>query len=170
MNCPHCHLEMSLVEYEGVLIHTCDECGGEFVGPAELAHITRTREQKFPAVLQQALSDRQPVAGVPVEETEREVACPACSAPMQVINYCCDTGVCIDRCGQCRGIWLDNGELEKLQVLLERWGDEAPEKIRAIAGDLERVRRETAQKTGAAFAGSRFAFINALMNWFLDAA
>ena len=170
MNCPHCSSEMNLVEYEGVLIHTCDECGGEFVGPAELAHIARTREQKVPTILQQALSDHAPVAGVPVEQTERQLTCPACNSHMNVINYCCNTGVYIDRCEQCGGVWLDTDELEKLQALLERWGDEAPEKIRAIAGDLERTRRETAEKTGNTFAGSRFAFINALMNRFLDAA
>lgn len=170
MNCPNCGTEMNLIEYEGVLIHTCESCGGEYLGPAELAHIARTREERFPESLQAELSACDPVTGVPVEETERQLYCPACNSPMKVVNYCCNTGVFIDRCEQCDGVWLDKDELEKLQVLLERWSDEAPAKIKQMAGDLEKARREAVESTSDAFAGSRFSFINALMNRFLDAA
>jgi Zn-finger nucleic acid-binding protein len=37
--------------------------------------------------------------------------CPACKNPMIVLELDC---VEIDHCTQCRGIWLDNGELEQL--------------------------------------------------------
>ncbi|MCC6730510.1 MAG: zf-TFIIB domain-containing protein [Chthonomonadales bacterium] len=37
--------------------------------------------------------------------------CPACSAPLQLTER---QGVEIDYCPQCRGIWLDRGELDKL--------------------------------------------------------
>ena len=96
--------------------------------------------------------------------------CPSCNGSMRVTNYCGDSGVCVDRCDACGGLWLDHLELEKVQVLLEQWADDAPAQIQAVAGELENVRRETAERLDNAFAGSRFAFVNALINRFLDAA
>ena len=40
-----------------------------------------------------------------------ELACPLCKAALREVNR---EGVTIDVCGQCRGIWLDRGELDKL--------------------------------------------------------
>lgn len=37
--------------------------------------------------------------------------CPNCESGMQQVNR---DGVQIDVCSQCRGVWLDRGELEKL--------------------------------------------------------
>lgn len=43
-----------------------------------------------------------------------ELACPLCRAALREVNR---EGVAIDVCGQCRGIWLDRGELEKLLAM-----------------------------------------------------
>lgn len=40
-----------------------------------------------------------------------ELACPLCRAALREVNR---EGVAIDVCGQCRGVWLDRGELDKL--------------------------------------------------------
>jgi hypothetical protein len=53
---------------------------------------------------------------------------------------------------------------------MERWADEAPQQLQAIAGKLEVARREVAEQTNDAFTGSRFAFVNALINRLLDVA
>ena len=37
--------------------------------------------------------------------------CPKCGSDLDEINY---QGVMIDRCNECKGIWLDSGELELL--------------------------------------------------------
>jgi len=39
------------------------------------------------------------------------LVCPVCQASMRETNK---NGVLIDVCTQCRGVWLDRGELEKL--------------------------------------------------------
>ncbi|MFZ4540867.1 MAG: zf-TFIIB domain-containing protein [Rickettsiales bacterium] len=39
------------------------------------------------------------------------IHCPICQAPFKEVAR---EGVLIDVCTQCRGVWLDNGELEKL--------------------------------------------------------
>jgi len=37
--------------------------------------------------------------------------CPQCNIPMQEVTK---TGVLIDLCPQCKSVWLDRGELEKI--------------------------------------------------------
>ncbi|MBV1694301.1 MAG: zf-TFIIB domain-containing protein [Hyphomicrobiales bacterium] len=41
--------------------------------------------------------------------------CPVCQGQMKEINR---NGVLIDTCTQCRGVWLDRGELEKLSAVV----------------------------------------------------
>jgi uncharacterized protein len=52
--------------------------------------------------------------------------CPNCNVGMTQVNR---TGIEIDMCPQCRGVWLDRGELEKLLEPYRSVGDtrqEAP--------------------------------------------
>ena len=54
--------------------------------------------------------------------TEAEVAamsCPVCRVPLAMSDR---QGVEIDYCPQCRGVWLDRGELDKI---IERSGPQA---------------------------------------------
>lgn len=55
--------------------------------------------------------------------TEAEVAamsCPVCRVPLAMSDR---SGIEIDYCPQCRGVWLDRGELDKI---IERSAPEAP--------------------------------------------
>ena len=47
------------------------------------------------------------------EEHAKKRRCPACNAPMDPINYE-DHAVEIDKCLECSGIYLDDGELEQI--------------------------------------------------------
>lgn len=48
------------------------------------------------------------------------IDCPVCHAPFkEVVNE----GVLIDICTECRGIWLDRGELEKLMDIARADGE-----------------------------------------------
>ena len=106
MQCPHCNRQMSEIEYEGVMIRTCPGCGGEFIGATELAHIVRTRQERFPDSMAEGLVDHQPAFGIPGEQARRTLNCPDCGGAMDVINYCGDSGVFVDRCVKCGGMWL----------------------------------------------------------------
>jgi Zn-finger nucleic acid-binding protein len=162
---------MREVEYEGVMVRTCEGCGGEFIGADELAHVIRTREERFGSAMRDDVSPHhRPRFGVPDAEMRRTLQCPACHGAMAVCNYCGDTGIYVDRCDRCGGMWLDCEELETIQILTERWADSAPEQMRAIASELEEARRRAANAGNNAFAGSRFAFVNAIINRVLDAA
>ncbi|MFE9249404.1 zf-TFIIB domain-containing protein [Streptomyces sp. NPDC007088] len=49
--------------------------------------------------------------------------CPKCGAPMHTYNR---SGVQIEQCSGCRGIFLDYGELESLTRLESQWSQPAP--------------------------------------------
>ncbi|MFF9557691.1 zf-TFIIB domain-containing protein [Streptomyces albus] len=51
------------------------------------------------------------------------MVCPKCGAPMRTYNR---SGVQIEQCDNCRGIFLDYGELEALTRLEAQWAQSAP--------------------------------------------
>lgn len=170
MDCPGCDHALQTVSYEGVQIETCESCGGEFVSGEELAHIVRAREQAFTPQQIAQIDSCMPVFGIADADATTRFSCPCCRAPMNPINYAGDTGVVVDRCPSCSGMWLEHSELEKVQMLLEKWEDAAPAQLRSAAGKLNRARAEAAARTSKAFGGSRFSFVNAMVNRLLDAA
>jgi len=170
MHCPKCGDFLREVDYESVRINTCDACGGEVIRPSAMRAIVHRRDMHFPEDLKLALADHAPSFGPPRTGAAPTLSCPACRRAMLPINYGGDSGIIIDRCTGCSTVFLDREELEKIQILMERWEDDAPQRIRIIAGELERARREAAESTSRAFAGSRFAFVNAVINRLLEAA
>lgn len=57
--------------------------------------------------------------------------CPSCNATMQEVTK---TGVLIDVCPTCRGVWLDRGELEKIlsraREVEREWEEERQDELR----------------------------------------
>lgn len=164
MRCPSCPGSLRPIIYEGAPIHTCDSCQGEFVEPAAMQRIVTSREKEFSGEVDTWLRQHKPSFGVPHGEREKHLACPSCRASMQAINFSGDTAVIVDRCGSCGGIWLDPEELERIQAILDLWQDQAPVQIAKAAGNIEIARDHARRRTESAFQGSRFGFVNALVN------
>jgi Zn-finger nucleic acid-binding protein len=68
------------------------------------------------------------------------LTCPVCQGQMREMNK---DGVLIDVCTQCRGVWLDRGELEKLAAFMQPMESYRPtrEAPRASYDDDYRERR-----------------------------
>lgn len=171
MECPRCVTAvLEAVQYEGVTIDVCNQCGGQFLDHDELGHIIHAREMRFDEAARQLVAEREPVFGVPTDEIAHDIKCPKCTTVMKTLNYSCDSGVYIDSCPACGGFWLDADELETVQIYQEEWEEKAPEMIKAVAGRIAEDRLAREEKMSNAFQGSRFAFVNALINRLLDAA
>jgi Zn-finger nucleic acid-binding protein len=52
-----------------------------------------------------------------------DLTCPKCQAAMRSYER---SGVTVDQCSECRGIFLDRGELEKLGDAETSWHDSSP--------------------------------------------
>lgn len=61
------------------------------------------------------------------ERKSHHMRCPKCGGPLLGEAF---HGIQIDRCGECHGVWLDQGELE---ALLKH---EDPGMLRKVMGDL----------------------------------
>jgi Zn-finger nucleic acid-binding protein len=170
MRCPIDQNTLTVVHYEGCMIHACDACGGELVGSETLGQVVNARRKRFTPELEELADSIEPVHGVPLDESRRDLPCPFCGSVMETVNYGGDTTVYVDRCPSCHAVWLDEHELELIKILMERWTKAAPEKLRSVACQLEAARAEAAGRTSRAFQKSRFSFVNALINRALDAA
>ena len=168
MNCPACHGNLETVTYEGVTIETCPACAGEWLDAGELRHIAKAREVRFTEEERRALAEVPAVTGIAHEDAKRRLTCPKCAGATESISYAYDTGVVIDRCRSCRGVWLDGDELEKVQMLAEGWEGQAQE---LLAKHGERLRAIEAKWEEAKDEGpSRFVFVNVLINCVIELA
>ncbi len=170
MICPSCKAQLQTINYEGIFIETCNECNGEWLDEAELGKIVRIREVKFDPDERRAIAQSTTITGVILEDVDRDLACPKCNGTTDAVNYGGDTGIIIDRCTTCRGIWLDGSELEKIQMVIEGWNDALPDdlkkfgpKLRDIAAKLDEA--DDVQVSRIPFVGG---VINSAINGILD--
>ena len=71
-----------------------------------------------------------------------DLTCPKCQAPMRSYER---SGVTVDQCTECRGIFLDRGELERLVDADTRFQASAPGRTRR--GAARRRRRPTSSSS-----------------------
>ena len=166
MECPACQQALRTMDYEGITVDTCDGCGGEWLDSGELRQIVRVREARFDAEQRRAVAEASKIRGIKLEDVDEHRDCPKCTRPMSPVNYGGDSGIIISRCSECEGVWLDQGELEKIQMVAESWVDNLPDELAKHGAKLRRIAVET--DTGDNVRVSRFGFVNAIINGIVD--
>ena len=166
MNCPNCGTSLRTIVYEGIEIETCDSCEGEWLDTDELKKVVKIREVRFDPEERRALVESTTITGVCLKDVDRDLVCPKCGETTDSVNYGGDSGIVIDRCTGCNGFWLDKGELEKIQMLVEGWDDALPDDLAQYGDKL----RDVAAKMDAEdnVSPSRVGFINSIINGILD--
>lgn len=114
MNCPNCSAALQETDYRGVRIDECAACHGRWFDRDEL------RRAKDRADDDLRWLDFDPFARDAESGAEASDGrvCPKCSLAMGVIPYA-TSGVVIDKCKTCHGIWLNHDEFEKIVAHLE---------------------------------------------------
>lgn len=166
MKCPQCGSPLNTIDYEGIQIETCADCKGEWLDDEELKHVVQAREVRFDEEERRAIAAATGITGVEVAGVDRDLVCPKCGSRTDAINYGGDTGIIIDRCTMCHGVWLDGGELEHIQKLVEGWedglGDDLAKhgtRLRQVAADVDARDDVNTSSLG---------FINVIINGILD--
>lgn len=113
--------EMSVTLYEGVQIDICKDCAGVWLDDSELATIVHTQERTWPPAVVQRVLELVGGMGIPDSEFENERSCPRCPESLQPVNYQGNSGVIVNTCPDRHGVWLDRGELAKIQIFMENW-------------------------------------------------
>lgn len=113
MHCPKCEDELKASELLGVRIDICPSCRGSWFDRNEL------RQARNQADSDLAWMEINLWKEIDEFHVRREsVKCPSCREKMASVGYS-DTGVQIDYCSECGGIWLDNGEFARIIKALE---------------------------------------------------
>ncbi|OQA24236.1 MAG: hypothetical protein BWY59_02293 [Verrucomicrobia bacterium ADurb.Bin345] len=108
MHCPACGAPLHRRPVAGVELDRCDACNGFWFDDGEMARL-------LPA-LSSAANVPDLDARIIFEKPARshvnpQRKCPKCAVVMANYNYCYDSNILLDRCPECRGIWMDGGEL-----------------------------------------------------------
>ena len=113
MICPKCDSELQYTDLSEVPVHECPQCHGVWFERGELE---QTADQTAPILVWMdfELWNNHELFNV----LESELNCPADGQGMASIHYG-DTGVVVDHCVNCGGVWLDAGEFEHIILALK---------------------------------------------------
>lgn len=116
--CPDCGHPMAAETYHNVALDSCGACAGLWFDQGELRRVMQSdplgllelEEEHLPAV------EAQP--GVEAKSAPRR--CPDCDRTLDRFQYMYNSPVQLDACEGCGGIWVEDGELRKIQAWLDR--------------------------------------------------
>jgi len=169
MKCPRCGDGLKTIMYEGVEIETCPGCGGEWLDKNELAPIVQTVEETFPEEMRSSLDAINKNIFTIDESLENQMMCPKCEGvELNRFNYASSTGVVLDKCPECGGIWLDKDEIEQVQVLVEEWRKKLDGDLEKFGPMLDKLEDEAKKRDDATKSVSRFGFVNAILRGVAD--
>lgn len=130
LRCPRDHSLLVETGYEAdILVDECPVCGGRWLDAGELERIQQTVEKDHRKDLEERPEWSNLAYDVSREMSEERLPCPDCGEEMARIEYARVSQVVVDLCPECRGLWLDQGELERLEVFFERIQAESPLQI-----------------------------------------
>lgn len=111
MKCPRTGSPLKTLKVGGIAIEISEECGGLFFDNLELDKFKSSDEIRGSALAKHVKQFNHKLPN----EHER-IKCPKCDNIVMMRRYFSPLKVVeIDECPSCAGIWLDTGELEKLQ-------------------------------------------------------
>ncbi len=121
--CPRCRVLLVKDLYEGVPIHRCVHCGGCLLTKVALDRIVIRKEYRFDAT---QIAETKKWRALQIGTIKNlcqfpAITCPLCGDSMAKLVHSELTRVVVDRCmnEKCHSMWLDAGEIEKMQILVE---------------------------------------------------
>ena len=121
MYCPKDGTTLGRRIYESdIEINECPQCGGIWLDHGELEQIQSTIENDYSDKIQKEVNRGAQAFHMKKQLEEDRLTCPNCDEIMSKKEHGFTSQVIIDYCPYCRGIWLDKGELEALEVFFER--------------------------------------------------
>jgi len=115
MKCPDDGIEMRRIDYRGINLEECPRCRGRWFDRGELTKAKDKTDEDLRWLDFDPFQKEADKFRVPSEGRK----CPACGNAMEALTYR-NSGVVIDRCPACHGVWLHAGEFEKIIDFLEK--------------------------------------------------
>jgi len=112
MKCPSCDVDLNREPMSHVEVDKCLTCEGIWLEHGELNSLIDQENQmaEFTTI------DHDP--GIHADSHPPR-PCPACGRTMQKVNFLDESSdIIFDYCKECRGFWLDSGEIEKARKFI----------------------------------------------------
>jgi uncharacterized protein len=110
MNCPACQRPLRRFKAGTVTLDGCDGgCGGIWFDHRELARVNREHPDPDAKIVELSCDPKIQVHDDDIRQ------CSKCGVTLEKKLYSLGSGVIMDVCPKCKGIWLDSGELEKIR-------------------------------------------------------
>ncbi|MFH1922802.1 MAG: zf-TFIIB domain-containing protein [Planctomycetota bacterium] len=116
MDCPKCSRPLSRTTYENIRVMQCEDCLGYLVARNRLKLIKSSREQSPEALKNEVRAEQTP-------DTQERIRCPSCrveTMQKERVRITADDFFHLDVCRKCHNVWLDGGELARLQIQFEQ--------------------------------------------------
>lgn len=173
MQCLRCDGNLETERYEGISIDTCPRCGGQWLDAGELKSIVDIREERFSEEEKSGLKLLQREFHPDSMKSEDTLQCPMGHGDMTKFRYGGTSPVVVDRCPECEGMWLDDGELEQVQILVESWEKELASDLEQWGPRLDEIRavKERQYSAPGQLFGNRprrYSLVHALSRGILD--
>ena len=111
LSCPRCQgVKLTQKNFEGTPVEFCGTCGGFWLNKGELNKIAHPIVGDIEFCSQETAGKKSPSG----------LECPLCDGvPMVRANFIEFSDIVIDVCPQCKGMWLDKGELEAINAEID---------------------------------------------------
>jgi len=134
MQCPKCNNKnLEKIKINDIKVDRCSNCGGLWFDKNELKITRDHRDQNLSWLKFDLWEDENKLM-----ISGRSINCPRDKKPLFKIKYG-ETGVMVDICFDCHGIWLDKEELDKIILeLKEKINSETiPEYLNDLSGEVK---------------------------------
>ena len=106
MNCPKCCTpSLNQFSVQGVSVDRCSSCDGIWFDAHELTQLLAEDARHVSSLRRGSVNE---------EALGKKGFCPRDGSELLRVYSAIDRSVVIDACAECRGIWLDGGEFQKL--------------------------------------------------------
>ena len=120
MDCPRCKLTLEKDEYEGLQVTTCKTCAGYWLDSRQLATVVGTKGYQWSS---DEVRNLLYAIALAAEEGEKikddDAVCPQCAVKMEKTHFQGSSGIRLARCPAGHGVWLDTGEIKRVQIYAE---------------------------------------------------
>lgn len=136
--CPVCFTPLSVLDFNGVETDLCRKGCGVWLDEGELEAIELSDsleriDDAFPGAFEKS-DVKKSLRDVP------ERACPVDHTALHRYEWNLGSGIVFDNCPQCKGLWLDAGELEGYSQYIKRFMARPPELTPEIQAKMDAIR------------------------------
>jgi Zn-finger nucleic acid-binding protein len=139
--CPRCGSRLTERQFGSVTLDGCNACGGLWFDYQELNTLTHDPEVGLMEV------ERTFQPAVSADAGQGDMRCPKCNIALQGFSFPHTPNVALDACPHCKGIWVDDGELQAIAERIAACRPAATVSPRAQQSQDEHLREQARMTT-----------------------